>query len=303
MPVVLPGSVPLPPSFEGLLEVATTVVAPSEFAASVARLGAPCPVEVVHFPTRGAGRAEPAAPGAPCTFLTVVDAGTPVAQANPRAVVSAFREAFGPAARGSLARLLVVLAGAGSRLEARSELEAETARVGGELVADCGAGRVDELVAAADVYVSLHRATGFGLRMADAMAAGRPVVATGWSGSLDFMGPRSACLVGYTVAPLLGGELYEDARADVVRDRGAFWVEPDVAGAARWMRQLAADAGYRARVGASAARQVQESLAPEVVGPALRSLVERVEALPVAADAIGRAVRWPPPRSAAGGAR
>jgi len=38
----------------------------------------------------------------------------------------------------------------------------------------------DAMIAACDVYASLHRAEGFGLTLAEAMALGRPVVATGW---------------------------------------------------------------------------------------------------------------------------
>ena len=54
------------------------------------------------------------------------------------------------------------------------------------------------LVADVDCYVSLHRSEGLGLTMAEAMAAGTPVIATGYSGNLDFMLPGSALLVDAT---------------------------------------------------------------------------------------------------------
>ena len=38
-----------------------------------------------------------------------------------------------------------------------------------------------------DSFVSLHRAEGFGLSIAEAMAYGKPVIATNWSGNIDFM--------------------------------------------------------------------------------------------------------------------
>src|SRR5213075_3478239 len=42
------------------------------------------------------------------------------------------------------------------------------------------------LTALADCYVSLHRSEGFGLTIAEAMALGKPVIATGYSGNIEF---------------------------------------------------------------------------------------------------------------------
>ena len=46
------------------------------------------------------------------------------------------------------------------------------------------------LMAAVDIVLSLHRSEGFGLVPAEAMQLGKPVVATGWSGNMDFMNDR-----------------------------------------------------------------------------------------------------------------
>jgi glycosyltransferase involved in cell wall biosynthesis len=43
------------------------------------------------------------------------------------------------------------------------------------------------LLAAADVFVSLHRSEGFGLGLAEAMLLGKPVVGTAYSGNADFL--------------------------------------------------------------------------------------------------------------------
>ena len=48
------------------------------------------------------------------------------------------------------------------------------------------------LMAGCDCYVSLHRSEGFGLTMAEAMAIGKPMIGTGYSGNLDFMNERTA---------------------------------------------------------------------------------------------------------------
>jgi glycosyltransferase involved in cell wall biosynthesis len=52
--------------------------------------------------------------------------------------------------------------------------------------------------ASCDVYVSLHRAEGLGLGMMEAMALGKPVIATAWSGNMSFMTDTDSCLIGYS---------------------------------------------------------------------------------------------------------
>src|SRR5262249_15651963 len=61
--------------------------------------------------------------------------------------------------------------------------------------------RVQGLLERSDCFVSLHRAEGFGLHLAAAMAAGTPVIATSYSGNVDFMDDDSAFLVPYELVP------------------------------------------------------------------------------------------------------
>jgi glycosyltransferase involved in cell wall biosynthesis len=46
-----------------------------------------------------------------------------------------------------------------------------------------------------DSYISLHRSEGFGLTMAEAMYFSKPVIATGYSGNLEFMNEENSFLV------------------------------------------------------------------------------------------------------------
>ncbi|HTU53454.1 MAG TPA: glycosyltransferase [Acetobacteraceae bacterium] len=101
------------------------------------------------------------------------------------------------------------------------------------------------LTRAADIVLSLHRSEGFGLVPAEAMLLGKPVVATGWSGNLDFMDEQSAALVGYRLIPTI------DPRG-VYDVPGALWAEPDIAEAARHLSRLADDPLARAALGARA---------------------------------------------------
>ncbi|MBH0181835.1 MAG: glycosyltransferase, partial [Nitrospira sp.] len=105
------------------------------------------------------------------------------------------------------------------------------------------------LYAAADVFVSLHRAEGLGLGMMEAMALGKPVIATGWSGNLSFMDHRCACLVGYRLIPPNGTlDIYRHENLE----SWAVWADPDIVDAAAWMRRLADDETLRSDIGEKA---------------------------------------------------
>ncbi len=88
------------------------------------------------------------------------------------------------------------------------------------------------LLSSIDVFLSLHRAEGFGLPIAEAMMLGKAVIATGWSGNMDFMENRGAIAVPYDLvnAQDLSG-IYPEAQ-------NAQWAEPDLTAAAVSLRDL-----------------------------------------------------------------
>ena len=53
-----------------------------------------------------------------------------------------------------------------------------------------------------DCFLSLHRSEGFGRGPAEAMFFGKPVIATGWSGNMDYMAPGTAFPVRYRLLPV-----------------------------------------------------------------------------------------------------
>lgn len=86
-----------------------------------------------------------------------------------------------------------------------------------------------DLLASIDILISTHRAEGFGLVVAEAMALGKPVIATGWSGVRDFMDETSAVLLPSRLIP---------ARDGTGAYRTGQWAEPDIEAAARAIRDL-----------------------------------------------------------------
>jgi len=95
---------------------------------------------------------------------------------------------------------------------------------------------VANLIRCSDCFVSLHRSEGFGRGPAEAMFFGKPVIATGWSGNMDYMWPGTAFPVRYTLVPV-GRGAYPCADGQV-------WAEPDVAHAAQLLAGLIDDPAH-----------------------------------------------------------
>lgn len=127
---------------------------------------------------------------------------------------------------------------------------------------------LDRLYRACDVLISLHRSEGFGLTIAEAMAYGLPVIATGYSGPVDFLDDSCGVTIPYTLVPVASGAY--------PKSDGARWAEPDIAKAAGAMVELARDTDLRARLGAAARDRVVRQLSPESVGRAMAARLDQI---------------------------
>lgn len=186
---------------------------------------------------------------------------------NPLGVVEAFGRAFAP---GEGPVLLVKSINGDRRLLDRERLRLAAADhpdiflIDGYLPAETK----DRLMATCDAYVSLHRSEGFGITMAEAMALGKPTIATGYSGNLEFMNDSNSYLVRYDP-----GSVPEGCDPYPV---GARWAEPDIEHAAQLMRRVYEDPHEAQRIGERARATIEREHSPRARARLLAHHLERI---------------------------
>lgn len=197
--------------------------------------------------------------------LVMFDFLSTLERKNPLGAVNAFRRAFG-ADDGAI--LVIKSVNGQHRPERMAELlDAIDGRPDIVLIdrTMSGAER-DALITACDCCLSLHRSEGHGLPLAEAMALCKPVVATAYGGNMEFMSEANSYPVAWVPAYVGDGVEHYPANAS--------WAEPDVEHAARSLQAVHRDpegARHRAQRGR---QDVQELLAPEVVGARMRRRLE-----------------------------
>jgi len=232
----------------------------TEFIADAMRRATPKPVFKIPTPievtvSRPYARSEFGLPDERFLFLFSFDFNSFIVRKNPEACIAAFRQAFGSTRRDVG---LVIKSINGPRQP--EKLRAMRELIGGDdriVIVDGFFSRdqVSGLQSVADAYVSLHRAEGLGLGLAESMYQGKPVIGTRYSGNLEFMDDDNSCLVDCTLVPVRKGEyLYYDERFR--------WADPDVEHAAHWMRRLVDDAGFRMRIAARGQHDIRTRFTP-----------------------------------------
>lgn len=106
------------------------------------------------------------------------------------------------------------------------------------------------LLYSANVFLSLHRSEGYGINLVDSMARGTVVIATGFSGNLDFQNQENSILVPFKLVPVSD---YAGWRVK------SFWAEPDISFAAEALRELRNNVELRARIANKAANDIEEN--------------------------------------------
>jgi glycosyltransferase involved in cell wall biosynthesis len=248
---------------------------PSDFVREAVAAKSPVPVltmpHAVAFERPAASRSQLRArfrlPGAAFIFLALFDLNSYAARKNPHAALAAFRES-GLGEKGAL--LVVKVHNVAANPADLAALAAAAQSQPGLVLITETLSRADTyaLEAACDCLVSLHRAEGFGLVVAEGMYLGRPVIATDWSATAEYLNRDNGCPV-------------RSMRTVLERNygpypRGSSWAEPDVAHAAEWMRRLAGDPAEAARLGLAGQATIETRFAPAVIGARYRQRLEAI---------------------------
>jgi glycosyltransferase involved in cell wall biosynthesis len=250
------------------------VWAPTAHVAQALEPVAPVPVTTVRIPVapprpEPRPRAELGLPPDKFVFLFSFDNLSVFKRKNPLDVIDAFERAF---SAGEGASLVIKCINAERDPDSHAQLQAAAAAHPDVEVIDRYLSPSDNLglTAVCDCYVSLHRAEGLGLVMAEAMWFGKPVIATAYSGNLDFMTAENSLLVRHRLVPIGPG-------ADPYPADGE-WAEPDVEHAAALMRRVFDDRGFATELGTRAAREIRRTHSPEAAGKVMARRLDSIRA-------------------------
>ena len=261
---------------------------PSQFSQdAIARVA---PIPVVRFPhaiSAPSGEVTPwprrdlELPEDAFVFFFMFDCYSVVERKNPFGLVEAFRRAFSPRDR---AWLLLKCSHQEHAPDTMHELRRAIGDANVRLIDRVvERSELDSMMATVDCYASLHRSEGFGITVAEAMAMGKPVITTAFSGTADFANASNSLPVRF--------ELQRLQRDHGPYEKGSVWAQPDVEQAARHMRALFDDRALARKIGDRGRKWVRTWLSPERIGNQMKA---RLRLLDRTLDIEGR--RWPGPR-------
>jgi glycosyltransferase involved in cell wall biosynthesis len=195
-------------------------------------------------------------------FLAAFDSFSFIQRKNPQGLVRAFRHAF---PNGEPVRLLMkthnkdfVTDPAQMKIwQALNEAISEDSRI---VLVNETLSYTDliKMKVGSDCYISLHKSEGWGFGMVEAMNLGVPVVATAYSGNMEFCTADTCWLVEYDLRSL-------DRDEYIFVVPGQRWAEPRHESAVRQMRDVFSDSGKRDARTAFAKAFVGEYFSPAAI--------------------------------------
>lgn len=199
-------------------------------------------------------------------FMIMYDTNSTMSRKNPAGAIEAYKKAF-PDERRDVG---LVIKMNNPKIEEIVQLQEQLKSYQNVYFVDKILSKVEvnSLIANVDVFVSLHRAEGFGLVMAEAMLLGTICVATNWSSNTEFMNSDVACMVDFKMA-----ELQED---DGPYKKESRWADADTGEAALYMKRLVDDAEYRKMLIDKAKKHVKEQLGETNITTLLKEYLKKM---------------------------
>lgn len=197
--------------------------------------------------------------------LVMADSRSSLARKNVSAAIAMFRDAFSdrPDARLTLkVRNLNEFTTSANQIRAFAAEDSRCELIDETLERD----HVWNLVSRNDIILSCHRSEGFGLHLAEGMALGRCVVATGWSGNTDFMTSRNSMLLPYKMTPV------EDPDKIYPGGTTSHWADVNIGAGATKLRSLADSPELRKSIAFQARSDIQKLLSGKHYFDALNAI-------------------------------
>lgn len=261
-----------PPSWFSAFDLFDEIWAYSNHSASAIAHASPIPVFkmplTIDLPEPTVGRKALGLPEDKFIFMFVFDFHSTFARKNPLATIEAFKKAFGKDQEDVM--FLLKFSNADKFPKKREQLLAKIADrpsiriINKHLIKE----ELHGLINSCDCYISLHRAEGFGLTMAEAMYYGKPVISTGYSSNTEFMNIGNSFLVKY--------QLVKNPQNEGPYPKGCVWAEPDVDHAASLMQYVFDNYEESKKVGLRAAREIRSLLGPETIGDRIKNRIDLI---------------------------
>ena len=192
--------------------------------------------------------------------LMMFDSKSYASRKNPGGAIDAFREAYGE----KLKKVKLVIKINNPKEEDITFVEKHMGGKDGYILITerMDKKKLNSLIRLCDVFISLHRAEGFGLVMAEAMMLGTPCVATNWSANTEFMTEESSCMVGYELIPVNGAYQGDDGTMR--------WAEPNVHEAAVFLKKLRDNPAYYQEKAEKGKKLIEERISMQKCADAIR---------------------------------
>lgn len=257
-----------PKSWEKSLVLVDEIWTPSEFTSRCIRKVTDKPVYTIPYcvtapASEEYGRDYFELPKDKFLFLVMYDTNSTMARKNPQGAIEAFKKAFDKGNKD----VGLVLKMNNPKQEDLDTLKAQLEGYDNVyyISRTMDKVQVNSLIRCADVFVSLHRAEGFGLVMAEAMLNNTPCIATDWSSNTEFMNNDVACMVDYTFTTL--------KKTSPPYKKGSRWADANVDTAAAYMKRLATDREYYEELSRKGYEYIRQKLGME---QAVKSIRERI---------------------------
>ncbi|MBD1549624.1 FkbM family methyltransferase [Roseibium aggregatum] len=194
----------------------------------------------------------------PFNFFFSFDYNSSPHRKNPKAIIQNFQKAFAPEERD--VGLIIKSNGYSDRhgpyREEMMRLSSKDARIK-HLEGYVSEKTLQNMHEEADCFISLHRSEGFGLGLAEFLASAKPVIATDYGGSTDFITAETAHPISYQLVPV--------KKEEYVHFEGQFWAEPDEEHAISAMREVFQNQEGSYRRALNGRALIEHTCSPQVV--------------------------------------